>query len=259
MSHPGLPTSTFALLLAALFGCLPCNAQIVTKTNTLASYSYNSTSGFTPDEPLASASESISTFSFFPTSFSAATSGSLASTNTRNGSVILDLVAKPTLHFAAGVSSMNLNAKLNYSLAAPTSTSVAYAGFLVPFTLEITGINGVAFIPSGAPYAASLAISPASASVSGPVGFSDGSLSGSVALDLNTVKTHFGIPLTDKVTALRLNVTPSILVHSAMGSSSASLVNFDVVNQVVPEPSTYALLLFCAGVAGLGLWQRRKS
>lgn len=257
MLHPGLSTPKLALLLFTVLGSVPCNAQIVTKTNALASYSYSSTSGFTPDEPLASASDSTSTFSFFPTTFSAASSGSPASTNTRSAPVTLDLVANPTLYFADGISSMSLNAKLNYSLAAPTVTSAAYAEFSVPFTLEITGINGAVFVPAGAPYSSTMAIMPASASASGPVAFSDGSLSGAVSFDLNTVKTHFGISLSDKVTAIRLNVTPSILVNSVRGSSFASLVNFDVVNHVVPEPSTWALAL-TGGLFGWLAVRRRR-
>jgi hypothetical protein len=48
-------------------------------------------------------------------------------------------------------------------------------------------------------------------------------------------------------------------VQSERGSAAASIVNFDVATQVVPEPSSFALLLFGAGVSVLAVWRRRHA
>jgi hypothetical protein len=55
---------------------------------------------------------------------------------------------------------------------------------------------------------------------------------------------------------MRLQFSPVVSAWSERGSASASLVNVDVGNQVVPEPSTYALLALAA--SGLGVYALRR-
>lgn len=231
-------------------------AQVVTKTNALASYSYSGTNAFVPSDPLVSASGSLSTFSFLPTAFSASSSGALPSTNTVSAVIALDMSANSGLWFAGA---LNLNAQVNYSLAAPTATSSAHADFSAPFTLEVTGVDGAPFVPVGLPIATNMTITPPFVAVTGPVAFPAGNLSGSFAFDINTIKAHFGIGGGSNITSMRLQVSPLLTVQSERGSATASLVNFDLSNnQMVPEPSTCALLFLGLGAASVAVWRRRS-
>jgi len=234
-----------------LFPFGSAEAQVVTMTNALASYSYDATNAFVPSDPLAAASGSLSTLSFLPTGFSVSSSGAAAATNTAISSITVDVEANPGLWFAGAGSLLTLNAKVNYSLAAPTSVSLAQVDFSAPFTLLVTSVNGSAFVPSGLPISTNMTITPPFAAISGPGAFPSGSVSGAFAFDLNTIKTHFGIGAASNITGLRLQVSPLLSVQSTRGSATASLVNFDVATQVVPEPSTYALLALGAGLTAI--------
>jgi hypothetical protein len=231
-------------------------AQVVTKTNSLASYSYDATNAFVPSEPLVSASGSLSTFSFLPISLAATSSGPGPATNIVTAFATLDMAANPGLWFD-GVG--HVNAQANYSLYAPTSTSSARADFSVPFTLEVTAVNGIPFAFPGSLLAANLTITPPFSAVTGPGSFPSASMSGASAFDINTVKAHFGIGAGSNITGMRLQVSPVLTVQSERGSAAASIVNFDVAIQVVPEPSSFALLLLGAGVSALAVWRRRHA
>jgi hypothetical protein len=235
------------------------HAQVLTKTNPLASYSYDATNAFVPSDPLASASGSLSTFSFLPTDFSVSSSGAASATNTVTALITLDMAANPGFWFDGPGVSMNLNAQVNYSLAAPTATSSARADFSAPFTLLVTAVNGSPFAPSGLPIATNMTITPPFAAATGPGSFPSGSISGAFAFDINTIKAHFGIAAGSNITAMRLQVSPLLTVQSERGSATASIVNFDVASQVVPEPSTYALLMLGAGAVGFTAWRRRRG
>jgi hypothetical protein len=231
-------------------------AQVVTKTNSLASYSYGATNAFVPSEPLVSASGSLSTFSFLPISLAATSSGPGPATNIVTAFATLDMAANPGLWFE-GVG--HVNAQVNYSLSAPTSTSSARAEFSAPLTLLVTAVNGSPFAPSSLPVATSMMITPPFVAVTGPGSFPSASMSGVFAFDINTVKAHFGIGAGSNITGLRLQVSPVLTVQSERGSAAASVVNFDVATQVVPEPSSCALLLLGAGVSVLAVWRRRHA
>jgi hypothetical protein len=84
-------------------------------------------------------------------------------------------------------------------------------------------------------------------------------MSGVFAFDINTVKAHFGIGAGSNITGLQLQVSPVLTVQSERGSAAASVVNFDVATQVVPEPSSCVLLLLGAGVSALAVWRRRHA
>ena len=231
-------------------------AQVVTKTNSLASYSYDATNAFVPSEPVVSASGSLSTFSFLPISLAATSSGPGPTTNSASAFAALDMVANPGLWFD-GVA--HVNTQMNYSLSAPTSTSSARADLSVPLTLEVTAVNGLPFVFSGSLLAANLAVTPPFSAASGPGSFPSASMSGAFLFDINTVKAHFGIGAGGNITGMRLQVSPVLTVQSERGSAAASIVNFDVAAQVVPEPSSFTLLLLGAGAAALSVWRRRHA
>jgi fibro-slime domain-containing protein len=76
----------------------------------------------------------------------------------------------------------------------------------------------------------------------------------SLSIDLNTIKMHFGVAPSSELTGLRLQYSPSITAAASGGSATVQLSNVVLTNQVVPEPSTFALLAMSA--AGM-LWFRR--
>ena len=256
----GFLPASHALLAAflAMAICSNVGAQIVTKTNGLASYAYDASSAFVPGEPLAAASDSLSTFSFFPAAFSTSSSGGAPSSNSLTSTVALDINANPGVWFE-GPLSMSGNAQANYSLAAPIPTSTARVDFAAPFTLQVTSVNGSPFLPSGSPLATNLTITPPFVSVSGPTQFPAGTINGSISLDIATIKLFFGIAAGSNVTGMRLMLSPTISAQSENGTASISLVNFDVASKVVPEPSTCVLLLAAGGLAGVYGWRRRRS
>ena len=255
---PGRRLAARSLAVLIVLAVLPLagHAQIVTKTNALASYSYDAANAFVPSDPLASASGMLSTFSFLPTAFTVSSSGAAATTNTASALVTLDVNADPGFWFDGPGVSMNLNAQVNYSLAAPTATSSARADFSAPFTLLVTAVNGSPFAPSVLPIATNMTITPPFAAASGPGLFPAGSISGAFAFDINTIKAHFGLAAGSNITGMRLQFSPVLTVQSERGSATAAIVNFDVTNQVVPEPSTYLLLV--TGLAFVALVARRR-
>ena len=241
---------TAVLLPAGSFGL------VVTQTNSLVSYSYESTNAFVPADPVTSAADPLSTFSFLPTTFIASTSGT--GTNTASAVVSLDMVANPGLWFDGAAISLSLNAETTYSLVAPLSTSSAQVSLSAPVSVDVIGLDGAPYV-SGTPLPGTLTVTPPSVSVSGPLAFSNGNMSGSYSFDINTIKVYFGIGAGQKITAMRLQVSPVLTAQSQDGSASGQLVNFDVANNVVPEPSTYALLLLGTGAVAFVFWRRRRA
>jgi hypothetical protein len=78
-------------------------------------------------------------------------------------------------------------------------------------------------------------------------------------LDINFIQTHFGIGAANHVTGMRLELSSTISAATIDGMASASLLNANMVNVTVPEPSTWALLLSGLGAAGAAVWRRRRS
>jgi len=235
------------------------SGQIVYKTNSLVTYGYDALNPFVPGEPSVAATDPTSTFSYLPTAFQAAVSGSAWNIASTSGVVDLSMDANPGNYFDGTVLALNVNTKVNYSLAAPTSTSSAGAVFTAPFTLYITEVDNAAFATPLLQYATNITITPPYIEVTGPASFPTGQFSGSLSLDINTIKLHFGIGATNKITGMRLQISPSLTVWSERGSANASVVNFDVTNNVVPEPSTYALLLVGLSAVGFVAFRRRRA
>lgn len=233
------------------------SAQIVV-TNSLVTYTYEqSTNGaFVPSSPLATATPPTSTLSFFPSGFTALNSGSAWNIDTFSSVLTVSMDTTPGNYFSGDA--LLLNSQVNYSLNAPTGTSTAGVAFTAPFTLYITEVD---FAPFGSPslqLTDALTVTPPFIETAGPGSFLTGALSGEITLSLNTIKSHFGIGAGQNITGMRVQFSPVVSAWSERGSASASLVNFDVVNQVVPEPSTYALMVLGAAVVGLSIWRRGR-
>ena len=242
------------LLLFAAMSSASFSQVIV--SNSLVTYTYEQSAGnaFVPSAPLTSATAPDSTLSFFPGGFSAVNSGSAWNIDTLNSVLTVTMDANPGYWFTNNA--LRLSAQVNYSLVAPTATSTAGVSVSAPFTLYITEVDGSPFGSPGLQLTNALGFTPSFVETTGPASFPTGSLSGNVTLTLNTIKTHFGLGSSNRITGMRLQFSPVVSAWSERGSASASLVNVDVGNQVVPEPSTYALLVLAA--SGLGVYALRR-
>lgn len=258
MIHSNHSTKSKFLAFVALVGLsvATSSAQIII-SNSLATYTYeqNPANSFVPSTPIAPASGDISTLSFFPSGFSASTSGSTWDIDSASAVLTTTMDANPGLHF--GNDAFTMSSQVTYSLVAPTATSSAGVSVSAPFTLYVTEVDGVGF-GTTLQMTNSLLFSPAFLETTGPSSFLTGSLNGQISLSLNEIKTHFGIGPANNITGMRVQFSPSVSAWSERGSATASLVNVDISNQVVPEPSTYALLAMAAAGLGAHIVRRRR-
>jgi len=246
------------MAVLAAFLIIPASAQVIV-SNSLVTYTYEQGSGnaFVPSAPLTSATAPDSLLSFFPSGFATTNSGSAWDIKTVSSVLTVSMDANNGYWFSANA--LQLSAQVNYSLVAPTATSSAGLSVSAPLTLYITEVDGMAFGSPSLQLADALTFTPSFVETIGPGSFPTGSLSGEINLTLNTIKAHFGIGAANNITGMRVQISPVVSVWSERGSSTASLVNFDVANAVVPEPSTYALLLLGAGAIGVVAWRRRQA
>jgi len=131
---------TSAFVAAFLTFVATASSQVIV-SNPLVTYTYEQSAGdgFVPSSPLASATASDSTLSFFPAGFSALNSGSAWNIDTFSSVLTVNMKANPGLWF--GENAFQLTSQVNYSLNAPTSTSTAGISFTAPFTLYITEVD----------------------------------------------------------------------------------------------------------------------
>lgn len=252
--------SRFSLIASlAMLGAFVSTAvaQVIV-TNPLVTYSYqDSPSGtFAPPSPLTSFTPD-SSLAFAPNNFVASSSGSGVQIDTLTGILTVDMIANPGMYFSSNAVSLDVIG--SYSMSAPFSVSEAFTSVTASYTLSLQQVDGVAF-SSPTPMSGSLLIAPSNAfSLLGPGGVSSGSWNSSVSLDINTIKTHFGIGPTSNVTGLRLQYSSTLTAASINGGASIDTLNVNLTNQVVPEPSTYALLVLGAAFAGWSIWRRRQA
>lgn len=251
MKSPLLSHSLIVCALLAIAG--GASAQVIV-TNSMVTYSYqdNPSGTYAPPSPLTSVSPS-SSLAFAPNNFISSTSGAGMQIDTQTGILTVDMIANPGMYFTN--TALGLNVTGSYSMSAPFSSSEAFTSVTASYTLYLQEVDGVAFT-SISPMTGSLVIAPTNAfSLVGP-GVSSGQWNSSLALDLNTIKTHFGIGPSANVTGLRLQYSSTLSAASINGSASIDTLNVNITNQVVPEPSTYALLAMAA--AGLGGYMIRR-
>lgn len=259
------PTRNIIVLYAAISALLALSpalqAQMVTTNSGLVSYTYNSSSVFVPDDPLANASGTTSTFSFNPTGFQTSIASGAWSIAATNGVVGLSLDANPGLYFDGPIV-VNLNAVAKFNYVVPLATSSVGAVFTAPFTLYVTEVNSAPFANSLLQYSSTVPISPSYITINGPLLPPGGSetMTGALSLDINAVKLHFGLGVGSNITGLRLQISPSLTVWGENASANISVNNFDVVTPVVvPEPTTYALLALGCGAIALRSFRRRQA
>jgi len=259
--------------VASIIGALAvssASAQIIHGdfTNSKVSYLNVTESGpnipptlFVP--PLPTTTENpVSELSFAPNNFIQTDQNLAFDLQTKSSQLQINMQSAPGLWFAdaEGRSALELYTSGSYSLVAPFGPepqSQAFASFTGSYTLVINEVDNNPF-SSGAPYTANINIVPSGASIIGPGGATSGTWTGSVVLDINTIKTHFGIAPSSNVTGMLLQYTANLAAAGVYGQATASLLNFNVVNQVVPEPSTYALLALAAAGLGARLARRRR-
>jgi hypothetical protein len=215
----------------------------------MVTYTYQDspTGTYAPPSPLTSVSPS-SSLAFAPNNFVASSSGAGVQIDTQTGILTVDMIANPAMYFTNNALGLEVTG----------SYSEAFTSITASYTLYLQEVDGMAF-SSSTPLSGSLVIAPTNSfSLLGPGGVSSGLWNSSLTLDLNTIKTHFGIGATNNVTGLRLQYSSTLTAASINGSASLDTLNVNITNQVVPEPSTYALLAMAA--AGLGGYLvRRKS
>jgi len=261
MNNQKMSILKIVILLAAaavFIGNPSAQAQTII-SNSLVTYTYDTPNALVPNNPIAPVTGDVSTLSFLPADFGASASGSGFQIDSVNGLVGVLIEANSGLYFSGPIL-MTLNAKAPYNLvASPLSGSFAGAVFNnVPFTLYITEVDNSPYAFSAAQYDSTMSVSPSVVDV-GPGGFASGNFNASLQLDINTVKAHFSLASNQNITGMRLQVSPSITVYANNGSANARIANFDIQSTVVPEPSTYALLVLSSVAGGFALWRRRRS
>jgi hypothetical protein len=258
------------ILSIMIVGCVVVGsapAQIVHGDYTNSTVSFLNVTESGPDVPPAflvppnpTLSEGLTpTLNFTPTNSIQTDPALLFDLKTKTSQLQMDIQAAPGLWFGAGGGSvLQLTNSGSYTLSAlsgPSPQSQAFASFTASYTLALNEVDNLPF-SSGAPYSGTITLVPASASVSGPGGLASGTWSGNVQLDLNTIKAHFGLAPDSKITGMLLQYTANLSAASVLGQTTTSVDNLSVTPTIVPEPSTYALLLMTG--AGAMWWARRK-
>lgn len=255
MKAKQVSTTASSLIAFAFLLCGQSVAQIIV-TNSKVTYTYqqSATNSFVPVSPLVSETPD-SRLAFAPSLFSAAASGGGVVVVSTNAVLTVDMRSAPSNYFTDNAVAVQLLG--SYSLSAPFSTSEAFASISGNYTLYLEEVNDVAY-SSPTPMSGSFSFAPTNVfTLVGPGTSSGGPWNSSLTLDINMIKAHFGIGSSDNVTGLRLQYSQVLTAASKDGSATVNLLNANITNQVVPEPSTYALLALSAFALG-GYSLRRK-
>jgi hypothetical protein len=249
---------SIALSLVALFAIATFADGQVLVTNSLVSYTYteNTANTYVPASPLASATGQDSSLAFAPNNFSAVTTGTGMQIDSQSGILTVDIFANAGSYFTNTALSLNVDGQ--YQLFAPFSTSEAFASITASYTVYLSGVDGVPY-SSPIALAGSVPITPTNTfSLFGPGASASGVWNGSLNLTISSLKTYFGIGPTNNITGLRLQYSSTVNAASINGSATMDQLNVTIASQVVPEPSTYALLAISALALSAVALRRRK-
>jgi len=251
----------YSVLLATFIISSSVHAQVLVG-NSMVTYGYQETPAntFTPPSPLVSESP-YSELSFAPAGLVANSANAVPNPITGgqvtslSGILTVDMTAAAGMWFS-GTNALALDVAGSYSLSAPFSNSEAFSSITASYTVYLQEIDGMAF-SSSTTLNGPLAIAPTNVfTLAGPGAVSSGLWNSSLSLDINTIKAHFGIDPASNITGMRVQYSTVLTAAGrADGSASIDTLNFTVTNQVVPEPSTYALLGLSA--LALSLYARR--
>lgn len=145
---------------------------------------------------------------------------------------------------------------LPFTLGGPTN-SYAFSSSTASYTLIVNEVDNNPFNP-GITLTNTVPINPSTLTLVGPGGSTNGAWAGKVTLDINTIKLAFGIGPTNKVTGMVLQYSAQVAAAGVYGQATTSLMNLNVVNGTVPEPSTYVLLALAATGLGIHALRRRS-
>lgn len=243
---------------ALLAAATTASAQVLI-TNSMVSYTYqqNPADSYVPSAPLTS-EVPYSTLDFSPSGLVASSSGAGVQIDTQTAILTLDMIANSGMWFS-GANAFSLNLSGSYSMTAPFSISEAFTSVTSSYNLSVQQVDGAAF-GAFAPMSGNLTILPTNSfSLVGPGSVASGSWNGTLTLDINTIKTHFGIAAGSNITGMRLQQSTTLSAASINGSGSIDVLSLNVANQVVPEPSTYALLALAAAALGAHVLRRRRN
>lgn len=258
MKVPALHRSLFlSFAILPVLASLCAGQVIVSNSLVTCTYTENPTNTYVPAAPLASASGLDSSIAFAPNNFSAATSGAGMQIAARSGVLTVDIVANPGNFFTNTALSLSVDGQ--YQLFAPFASSEAVAGVSASYTVYLSHVDGAPY-SSPITLAGSLPITPTNGfSLVGPKASPvSGVWNGSLTLSVNAIKTHFGIGPTNTITGLRLQYSSTVNAASINGNADIDQLNVTIASQVIPEPSTYALLALAASALGGYVFRRRK-
>jgi hypothetical protein len=254
--------AVFFIMFAILASTPNLLAQIIhgNFTNSKVSYLDVTESGpnippgiFVPPSPSTTANPD-STLSFAPNNFIQTDQTLAFDLKTKQSQLQINMKAAAGRWFD-GTNALQLETAGSYNLVAPFTNSQAFSSSTAAYTLIVNEVDNAPF-SSGSTLTNTVVITPSSLSLIGPGGSGSGNWSGKVTLDINTIKTAFGIGGTNKVTGMLLQYSAQVAAAGVFGSATTSLMNLNVVNATVPEPSTYALLVLAA--SGLGVYALRR-
>jgi len=254
---------TVSLVMLAITASIPSlSAQIIHGdfTNSKVSYLNVTESGpgippgiFVPPVPTTSDNPQ-SALSFAPNNFIETDQSLAFDLKTKQSQLQINIKAAAGRWFD-GTNAMQLETAGSYNLVAPFTNSQAFSSSTAAYTLIVNEVDNITF-NSGLTLTNAVVITPSSLSIIGPGGSVGGSWSGRVTLDINTIKTAFGIGATNKITGMLLQYSAQVAAAGVFGNATTSLMNLNVINATVPEPSTYALLAVSA--LALAYFGRRR-